>query len=264
MHFAMEISNIPGESQKGTRKGNSKINLPSIRRVASFKVKLLNWFSEHGRNFAWREPDASLYVRVVSEVLLQRTRAETVSAFISGFLQVYPSWERLANVSEATLAESLRPIGLYRRRATSLQRLAREIVRRQHIFPIERAELESIPAVGQYVANAILLFAHSSSAPLLDSSMARLLRRYFNLTPAKADIRYDKLLQSTAYRVLEGGTPTLLNWAMLDLAASHCRPTSPICESCPLRRTCHFAKNRQQVMPAKEHAPPPIINATSN
>jgi len=242
-YFAMEISNTPGKSQKGAREGGKGINLPSTRKLAPFRGKLLDWFGEHGRHFAWREPDASLYVRIVSEVLLQRTRAETVSAFMPSFLREYPTWETLVNVSESALAESLRPIGLYRRRASSLQRLAQEIVRRKHIYPTDREELESIPAVGQYVANAILLFAHASETPLLDSSMARLLRRYFNLIPTKADIRYDKLLQTMAYKTIEGGTAIFLNWAMLDLAALHCKPTSPSCNTCPLRRSCHFAKN---------------------
>lgn len=238
----MEILDNPGEHRQDARKGNNKINLPSNKRVATFKLKLLDWFVEHNRRFTWRESNANLYVRILSEVLLQRTRAETVSSFIPEFVREYPSWESLASVSEATLANSLRPLGLYRRRAASLQGLARAIILRQGEFPRERAELESIPAVGQYVANAILLFAHSSPAPLLDSSMARLLRRYFGLAPVKADIRYDKLLQAVAYRVLEGGFPIILNWAMLDLAALHCGPTSPICEGCPLRRTCKFAK----------------------
>jgi A/G-specific adenine glycosylase len=244
----MEIKNIPGEPQKDAQKGNRTIDLPSIKEVIRFRDQVLSWFETHGRSFAWRDPSASLYVRIVSEVLLQRTRAETVSAFIPEFLKEYPSWESLANVSETTLAESLRPIGLYHRRAVSLQRFAREIIRRQHVFPFERADLESIPAVGQYVANAILLFAHSSSAPLLDSSMARLLRRHFDLSPVKVDIRYDKLLHAAAYRVLEGSTPILLNWAMLDLAALHCRSTLPKCESCPVQGTCYFASQQKAIL----------------
>jgi len=240
----------PGECRKIVAKRDDKINFPSSKRFATFKAKLLEWFGEHGRSFAWRGQNSSLYIQIVSEVLLQRTRAETVSAFIPDFLQKYPSWISLVSVSEAELSANLRPLGLHHRRAASLQCFAREIISRKYIFPSDRTELESIPAVGQYVANAILLFAHSSSAPLLDSGMARLLRRYFGLSPIKVDIRHDKLLQAVAYEAVNGNTPIFLNWAMLDLSASHCRSSSPTCANCPLHRTCHYAKRngRQKVL----------------
>lgn len=239
----MKDSNIPEGFKKSIQKDDNNLKLPSVKRVASFREKVLSWFEVHGRTFAWRRPDATLYVQIVSEVLLQRTRAETVSTFIATFVQNYPSWESLALASEETLAENLRPIGLYRRRATSLKRLAQEIVRRNHIFPVERTDLESIPAVGQYVANAILLFAHEIPAPLLDAGMARLLRRYFDLSPAKADIRYDKLLQLAAHQILGCSSPSVLNWAILDIVASYCKPTTPQCKRCPLYRNCEFRKS---------------------
>lgn len=193
--------------------------------------------------FPWRETNASLYLLLVVEVLLQRTRAETISAFLPRFLARYPNWETIAASSLSDLAETLKPIGLWRRRAPPLQGLANRLVALGGQWPRKREELEELPAVGQYVANAALLFAHDEAHPLMDSSMARLLRRYFVIHPEKADIRYDKALHAVAYRVLAKGSAIELNWAILDISARYCKPRQPICPDCPLRRSCMHGRS---------------------
>ena len=139
--------------------------------------RLLKWYGEHGRRLAWRSPDVGLYEKVVVEVLLQRTRAETIDRIFCGFFRKFGSWKRIDQMDVIALGNVLRPIGLWKRRAHSLKALAAEMVRRQGKFPSDREELESLPAVGQYVANAILLFVHKKAEPLLDTNMARVLER---------------------------------------------------------------------------------------
>lgn len=215
----------------------------TAERVSRFRHKLLAWFPGNGRAFQWRCEGASPYLLVVVEVLLPRTRAETIRAFLPSFLARFPSWAHIAASDVNDLSEALKPIGLWRRRAPPLRALACELVARDEQWPRHREELERIPAVGQYVANAVLLFIHGEPHPLLDASVARLLRRYFAITPVMADIRYDKALHAVAYRVLAGGDAIKVNWAVLDVAAMYCKPRQPACPSCPLRRSCAHARS---------------------
>ena len=215
----------------------------SRRRIALFRKKLLAWFRVDGRLFPWRKREVNSFVLLVVEVLLQRTRAETIAVFLPRFLDRYPGWREIASSSLDDLEESLRPIGLWRRRARSMQGLARELVALGERWPKQREGLEQLPAVGQYVANAVQLFVHHQSHPLMDASMARLLRRYFVILPEKADIRFDQALHTVAYRVLANGLAIELNWAMLDIAATYCKPRQPICPDCPLRRSCAHARS---------------------
>lgn len=216
---------------------------PSLRRRQAFRARLLRWFDAHGRRFPWRAPRASTYLRIVSEVLLQRTRAEVVARIIPAFLERYPSWASLARAGEADLQEVLRPLGLWRRRAVSIRGLARYADSTRGRFPSRREDVESVPAVGQYVANAIWLFAHRRPAPLLDSNMARVLERYFG--PRRlADIRYDPYLQLLAASIVDCERSIDLNWAILDLGALVCKPSRPDCPSCPLRPSCRHARSQ--------------------
>ena len=77
----------------------------------------------------------------------------------------------------------------------------------------------------------------------MDACMARLLRRYFAMLPEKVDIRYDAALHAVAYRVLRSGDAVTLNWAILDIAACFCRPQTPKCPECPLKRSCAHASS---------------------
>jgi A/G-specific adenine glycosylase len=214
--------------------------LPPDWRITAFRTKVLAWYQEHGRDFPWRSGPASNYKKIVAEILLQRTQAETVSSFFPAFVKKYPSWKRLAKASESELQEYLRPIGLWQRRAGSLKKLADEMVERKGRFPREREAIEALPGVGQYIASAVLLFCHGDAQPLLDSSMARVLERYFG--PRKlVDIRYDPYLQALSRKVVSGEEPAAINWAILDHAALVCQLKQPLCNSCPLVRGCQYA-----------------------
>jgi A/G-specific adenine glycosylase len=209
----------------------------SLTRAAA---KLTAWFPEAGRDFPWRRCGASTYEQVCVEVLLQRTKAETVAASYAKFFDTFPSWGALANADIAQIETVLRPLGLWKRRASSIQRLASYAVAADGHFPTALAALAEIPAVGQYVANAIRLFQHNKAVPLLDVNMARVIERY--LRPRTlADIRYDPWLQSAAHWLVRRNARAV-NWAVLDLGGTICRPAAPRCEICPLRKDCSYGR----------------------
>lgn len=210
-----------------------------LRKVNYFRQRIRNWYVGSGRSFQWRSASASQYHRIMSEVLLQRTRADTVSSFFDAFVARFPNWDALAKSTPAELGDWLKPIGLWKRRSLILHALAIDMTLRQGAFPVDRREVERLPGVGQYVANAILMFCHGRRLPLLDGSMARVLERFFG--PRKlADIRYDPYLQSLARRVVSVRDPAVLNWAILDFATLVCRVGRPYCEKCPIAKKCDF------------------------
>lgn len=218
-----------------------EIKIPSMTKLRLFRRLLLGWYKNNGRIFPWRNKSATNYELIIAEILLQRTRAETVAEFYRDFVKRFPSWKRLAAARERDLSVFLRPIGLWRRRSRSLRMLASLISRRNGKFPRHREELDSLPGVGQYIANAVLLFCHHQPRPLLDVNMARVLERVFG--PRKlSDIRYDPYLQSLSSIAVKCRRPRELNWAVLDLAAVICKDNSPLCKNCPLKTICSYRR----------------------
>lgn len=193
--------------------------------------------------FPWRRKRATQYVQIVSEVLLQRTQADRVAAMLPDFIEEFPNWSTLSTATKADLRTHLKPLGLWRRRTISLLALA-DVASATNRFPEDRSKLEQLPAVGQYVASAILIFVHGKSEPLLDSNMARVIERYFGAREL-ADIRFDPYLQKLSRRIVNVKQAAPLNWAILDLAALVCMPRKPRCEACPLAKGCKYrARNR--------------------
>jgi A/G-specific adenine glycosylase len=220
--------------------------------IPAFQLSLLRWWRSYRREFPWRRPRTPVYHKIVSEILLQRTRAETVAEFWPRFVSRFPGWRAIASSSVSELEIILRPIGLSRQRAPRLLALAGIMAARRGHFPVHRHQLLALPGIGQYISNSIMLFAHRLPYPLLDVNMARVLERNFG--PRKlADIRYDPYLQALAARVASGSKSPQINWAILDLAALVCRSRNPVCQCCPLAQLCHFRRNLVPSWGANDH-----------
>lgn len=207
--------------------------------ISWFRGKISRWYSKDGRDFPWRHKRVSKFQLIMAEVLLQRTKAETISRFYPQFIKIFPSWKVLAKAKKKDLENVLKPIGLWRQRASAIKKLSSEMAKRNGRFPKTRDEIEKIPGIGQYIANAVLMFCHNQPQPLLDVNMARILERFFG--PRKmADIRYDPYLLQLARDVLPRKDFKEFNWAILDFAALVCKQRNPLCNQCCLNKKCSY------------------------
>lgn len=216
-------------------KKNKKI---SNAKIEFFQIEILKWFEENARKFLWRNKRLTNYQYVIAEVLLQRTKAETVAKFYPLFIKKYPNWKSLADTDLKQIKEFLKPVGLYNQRSIRVKKLAVEMVKRNGRLPKNRVDLESIPFMGQYIANAVELVIFNQPSPLVDVNMARVLERFFG--PRKmADIRYDPYLQKLSTKIVNHENAKEMNWSVLDFAAAICKP-KPICVICPISTNCVF------------------------
>jgi len=173
----------------------------------------------------------------VVEILLQRTRAEVVAAFVPDFLDRFPDWDSIVAAPLAELVAALAPLGLHRRRAAALRDLASSV----QGDPPASGTWQGRPGVGQYVARAIAVNVENRRCAMVDTNFVRVLRRLFGGRWA-SDYRYDKRLQTLAVAVVEGAADIrAVNWAVLDLGATVCKPRRPNCKGCPLQVDCRYA-----------------------
>lgn len=205
---------------------------------------VLAWYRVHGRQFPWRgwtDP----YRVVVTEVLLQRTRADVVASFVGSFISRYPSWQALADAQIPELELLLTPIGLQRRRASSLLSLAKAVVRGG-----DNLDWGSLPGVGQYIHRAVAVATRGERAAMVDTNFVRIIQRAFG-PPWKADYRYDARMQRIAAAFVEDVVdPARTNWSVLDLGALVCTPRAPNCGSCPLAPECCYGAKARPPVPS--------------
>lgn len=173
--------------------------------------------------------------------MLQLTPAQRVDSLLPRILEKYRDWKGIISTKRVTLERDLRPFGLWKKRSTSLKSLARKMEKLDGLLPSARKDLQALPSIGPYVASAVLSQYFGEPEPMIDSNMARVLRRYWGLAPDK-DIRCDKTLQALARTMVTSPQFQDLNFAMLDLAAIVCLPR-PRCASCLMRIRCEYYRS---------------------
>jgi A/G-specific adenine glycosylase len=213
--------------------------------VGKFQNRLLEWGRNHLRTFFWRERELEPYESLVVEILLARTRAESVEPVARQFLDRYPTPSALRAAKKQDVEDLLRPLGLFRKRAGALLDCARQLVENfGGKVPDDVEDLQGLPYVGRYAANAILCFGLERPRPVVDSNVARVFRRYFELREPKPKLGSDDLYWAVAGRLAPKENVRLYNWSLLDLGAEICTPRSPDCEKCPMAKGCRFPPNR--------------------
>jgi A/G-specific adenine glycosylase len=209
--------------------------------------RVLAWFEEHGRSFPWRATDDP-YAVLMAELLLQRTRADLVPKTFGRFLETYPDAHALAAADPADVVDTLRPLGFLHRSAR-LPTLARALVERHGgDVPTDEDDLRSLPGVGRYVANAVLVVAFGRRRPLLDPNVIRLLERALGISSPRARPRDDVTLWETLIELLPRRRSREFALGLIDLGAVVCVPRRPRCFACPLRERC-IAFNEGLVTP---------------
>jgi len=211
-------------------------------RTGAIRKALLGWASAHLRRFPWRE-GRTPYRIMVAEFLLKRTTSAAVTRVYDGFVAKYPGVRELAQADISELEDFLETIGYHRLRARALKETARHILENfGGQIPSTLEELRSIPNIGSYTAGAILSLGYDKRAPMVDSNVERVLKRLFS-NCLQGKISMGKL-DKVARVLVPDEDHDLFNLALIDLGALVCRYRKPLCDECPLYRTCdtHSAK----------------------
>jgi A/G-specific adenine glycosylase len=198
---------------------------------------LLAWYRQHRRRLPWRHT-RDPYRILVSEIMLQQTRAEVVIPYYQRFLRRFPTLQGLARAQLGEVIRQWSGLGYYRR-AENLHRAARLIVSRYGgRIPASFELLRALPGIGDYTARAVLSIAFSEPLAVVDANVARVLVRWHALRGSPRQSRLQKKLRQLADAWLDTSAPGEWNQAMMELGATLCRPRQPLCEHCPVRQGC--------------------------
>ena len=128
----------------------------------------------------------------------------------------------------------------YYARARNLQAAARQIVARHGgRFPERFEEVLALPGIGRSTAGAILAFAFEQRHSVLDGNIRRVLTRYYAVAAVGGGGgKVEARLWEIADRLTPETRVADYNQALMDLGATVCRPTKPLCACCPLGSDC--------------------------
>jgi len=206
--------------------------------------EILLFFDKHKRDLPWRN-NPSPYKTLVSEIMLQQTRVDTVIPYFERFMKALPDISSLAQVDDELLYKLWQGLGYYNR-AKNLKKAAIMVMDKFHgVIPNSIEELESLPGIGPYTAGAIGAIAFQIKTVAIDGNVLRVFSRYFGI---KEDIRLEttkKEIKTNLEKIYPSKRINDFTEALMEIGAIVCLPNGkPLCEKCPLSKEC-FAFNNQ-------------------
>ncbi len=218
------------------------------------RAALLEWFEHSKRDLPWRRT-SDPYAIWVSEVMLQQTQVDRVVGYYERFLKALPTVQALAAAAVPEVLSLWRGLGYYSR-ARNLHKAANEVVERfGGALPIDLDALKSLPGFGRYTAGAVASIAFNQKVPLVDGNVARVFSRLFEVEGAPGEKGREAVLWQTAEVLVEGPRPGDFNQALMELGATVCLPSQPLCLLCPVQRWClALQKGRVAELPVPKKA----------
>lgn len=209
-------------------------------RAKKFSRAVRVWFKKHGRSLPWRET-RDPYRVLVSEAMLQQTQVSRVLDYYERFLGRFPTLEALASARPKQVREQWEGLGYYAR-ARNLHALAKKV---DGALPSDPAELRKLPGIGAYTAGAVASFAFEKRAALVDTNVARVLKRAFAPRSHFKTTKGAKRIWAIAESILPrtGRDSWTHNQAIMELGAIVCTARVAHCAACPASRYCLTAKN---------------------
>ena len=223
------------------------------RAAQQFSNNVLVWFDEHGRKHLPWQQNPTPYRVWVSEIMLQQTQVATAIPFYERFMQRFPDIKTLSAAPLDDVLAHWSGLGYYAR-ARNLHKCAQQVVEQHEAeLPLVLDELVALPGIGRSTAGAILSLASGQHQPILDGNVKRVLARCFAIAgwPGK------KPVLDALWLVSEQVTPATrcgpYNQAMMDIGATVCTRTKPLCHACPVASSCNaYASSTQLEYPGKK------------
>jgi A/G-specific adenine glycosylase len=192
--------------------------------------KLLEWYKKDGRHhLPWRNTK-DIYHIYLSEIMLQQTQVNRVmEEYYPNFIEKFPTLEDLANAKEEDVLAAWSGLGYYSR-ARNLHKTAKQV---NNNLPNSYKSLLSLPGIGKYTASAICSFGYHQNIVVVDTNIARVIRRFFTIENGN-----DTIIEKKATLLANNKATRDYNLALMDLGSFVCTPKNPRCIQCPLENYC--------------------------
>jgi A/G-specific adenine glycosylase len=214
---------------------------------------VLAWYSANARELPWRDPGASPWSVLVSEIMLQQT---PVSRVLPAHRAWLARWPEPAGLAAETAGEAVRQWGSlgYPRRALRLHETARILTQRHGgRVPASHEALLALPGIGSYTAAAVAAFAFGQRHAVLDTNVRRVFARLVRgheFPAAHSSVAERRMAES----LLPTEPSAAARWsvAVMELGALTCTAARPRCGQCPVAEHCAWLEAGRPAGPRRQ------------
>ena len=220
--------------------------------TSEFAQAVLDWSVSSGRKDLPWQHDPTPYRVWVSEIMLQQTQVATVIPYFERFMNSFPNVQELADAPIDNVLHHWSGLGYYAR-ARNLHKSA-VIIKNEFngIFPADWDDVVALPGIGRSTAGAILSLSLQQRHAILDGNVKRVLARRFGIDGWPGQAAVADLLWALAEEHTPDQSVAAYNQAMMDLGATICVRSRPLCTACPLGASCEALQtNRTNELPGR-------------
>ncbi len=212
---------------------------------ADFAAGIIAWQKRHGRHDLPWQNTRDPYRIWLSEIMLQQTQVATVIPYYARFLDKFPTLRDLARAGEDQVLAAWSGLGYYSR-GRNLLRAGRIVAEKfDGEFPRAFDHILALPGIGPSTAAAISAFAFGERRAILDGNVKRVFARHFGIAGFPGERKVEANLWNAAEAVLPKYDIEAYTQGLMDLGATVCLRTRPLCRACPITDSCVANRERR-------------------
>ena len=175
------------------------------------------------------------FVILISTLLSLRTKDEVTALATDRLFALASTPETMLNVPQTKIAKAIYPVGFYRVKAKTIHHVCRELIDRfGSQVPDNLDDLLSVKGIGRKTANLVVTLAFGKDGICVDTHVHRISNRLGYVQTQTPD--------ETEF-ALRGKLPRrhwiIYNTLMVAFGRKTCKPVSPLCSACPVRKYCN-------------------------
>ena len=175
---------------------------------------------------------------LIGTILSARTKDESTTKVIKVLFSKYKNPKDLANAKLKDVEKIIKSIGFYRVKSKRIIDVAKIIDKKyKGKVPDDLDALVQLPGVGRKTANCVLVYAFEKPAIPVDIHVHRISNRLglvHTKTPEETEL---KLMEKIPEKFWIDINDTFVMYGQ-----NICKPISPMCEVCKIRKSCEFYK----------------------
>ncbi|MBN1869496.1 MAG: endonuclease III [Candidatus Omnitrophica bacterium] len=178
----------------------------------------------------WQDP----FHVLISCLLSLRTKDETTLPASKRLFALGHKPRDFLDLSEQKIAKTIYPVGFYRTKAAVIKGVCRDLVEKfKGQVPDDIDTLLTLKGVGRKTANLVLIEGFQKPAMCVDTHVHRISNRWGYIQTKNPTETEEALRKKLPKRFWIDYNALLVSWGQ-----NVCKPVSPWCSKCPLKRMC--------------------------
>jgi len=186
--------------------------------------------------------DKSPFQILIATTLSARSRDEQTIKVVEKLFPLFPTPEKLAKADITLLEKLVKKTGFYHVKARRIKELSQFLLdNHDGIVPDIMDKLVALPGVGRKTAGCVLVYAFGKSAIPVDTHVHRISNRLGWVNTKQPEETEQELL-----RIVPKQYWTLVNEVFVLHGQNICKPITPYCEVCPVKKYCEHGIEQSQ------------------